>query len=110
MSSTAPITLVEAVNQALAYALAQDPDVVLIGEDIGLNVGVLIATVGLQKRFGVERVRDTPLAENMLAGISLGMATQGLKPVVEIQFMGFIYACVDQIISHISRMRNRTRG
>lgn len=110
MNNGRAITLVEAINQALAYALEHDPDVVMIGEDIGVNGGVFRATVGLQARFGAERVRDTPLAENMLAGIGLGMAAQGLKPIVEIQFMGFIYACVDQIISHISRIRNRTRG
>lgn len=105
-----PITLVEAVNQALAYALEHDPDVILFGQDIGANGGVFRATDGLQKRFGVDRVRDTPLAENMIAGISVGMATQGLKPVAEIQFMDFICAGIDQILSHASRMRNRTRG
>lgn len=105
-----PITLVEAVNQALAYALAHDPEVVLLGEDIGVNGGVFRATLGLQQQFGADRVLDTPLAESMLAGIALGMATQGMKPVVEFQFMGFIYAALEQIISHISRLRNRTRG
>ena len=104
------ITLIEAINQALAYELNNDPSVVVFGEDVGKNGGVFRATVGLQERFGSERVFDTPLAENMLAGISVGMATQGLKPVAEIQFMGFIYAAVDQIISHASRLRNRTRG
>lgn len=104
------ITLVEAINQALAYELNQDPTVVIFGEDVGINGGVFRATVNLQKRFGKNRVFDTPLAENMIAGMSIGMATQGLKPIAEIQFMGFIYASVDQIISHASRLRNRTHG
>lgn len=106
----AEICLVEAVNQALAYELAHDKDVVVLGEDIGVNGGVFRATVGLQQRFGQDRVLDSPLAENMLAGMAVGMAAQGLKPVVEIQFLGFIYASLDQIISHASRLRNRTRG
>lgn len=107
---TKEITLVEAVNQALAYELNRDPDVVLLGEDIGVNGGVFRATLGLQARFGDHRVLDTPLAENMIVGVSVGMAAQGLKPVAEIQFMGFIYAGVDQIISHASRLRHRTLG
>jgi len=106
----AEITLIEAVNQALAYELAADKDVVLLGEDIGANGGVFRATVGLQQKFGKDRVLDTPLAESMIAGLSIGMATQGLKPVAEFQFMGFIYPALDQIINHASRMRNRTRG
>lgn len=106
----AEISLVEAVTQALAYELTQDKDVVVFGEDIGINGGVFRATQGLQAKFGKERVFDTPLAENMLAGMAVGMASQGMKPVVEIQFMGFIYASVDQIISHASRLRNRTQG
>ena len=104
------ITLVEAVTQALAYEMAQDSDVVLLGEDIGLNGGVFRATAGLLERFGDERVIDTPLAESMIAGLSIGMATQGLKPVAEFQFMGFIYHAFNQIISHAARMRNRTRS
>ena len=104
------ITLVEAVTQALAYEMGQDKDVVVLGEDVGLNGGVFRATAGLQEKFGEERVIDTPLAESMIAGISIGMSTQGLKPVAEFQFMGFIYPAVDQIISHAGRMRNRTRG
>lgn len=106
----AEITLIEAINQALAYEMAQDENVVLLGEDIGLNGGVFRATANLQTRFGADRVMDTPLAESMLAGISIGMAAEGLKPVAEIQFMGFIYPAMDQIISHASRLRNRTRG
>ena len=106
----ANLTLVEAVNQALAWEMAHDETVVVFGEDVGVNGGVFRATVGLQEKFGIERVFDTPLAEAMIAGMSVGMATQGFKPVPEVQFMGFIYPALDQIISHASRMRNRTRG
>jgi len=104
------ITLVEAVTQALAYELGNDPNVVLFGEDIGKNGGVFRATVGLQERFGERRVFDSPLAESMIAGIAIGMSLQGLKPVAEFQFMGFIYPAMNQIIAHAARMRNRTRG
>lgn len=104
------ITLVEAVNQAMAYEMAQDKDVIALGEDIGTNGGVFRATVGLLDKFGSDRVLDTPLAESMIAGMAVGMATQGLKPIAEFQFMGFIYSGFDHIISHASRMRNRTRG
>jgi len=104
------ITLVEAVNLALARAMAEDDDVIVLGEDVGVNGGVFRATVNLQDRFGEERVIDTPLAEALISGLCVGMAAQGLKPVGEIQFMGFIYPCIDQIISHATRLRNRTRG
>jgi 2-oxoisovalerate dehydrogenase E1 component beta subunit len=104
------ITLIEAVAQALAYELENDKDVVAFGQDIGANGGVFRATQGLQQRFGRERVIDTPLAENMIIGLAVGMSAQGLKPVAEIQFMDFICAGIDQILSHASRMRNRTRG
>ncbi len=106
----AEITLVEAVNQALAYEMRTDPSVVVLGEDVGKNGGVFRATIGLLDEFGPERVRDTPLAESMIAGVSIGMAIQGLKPVAEFQFMGFSYPALDQIINHASRIRNRTRG
>lgn len=106
----AEITLVEAVKQALAFEMRQDPEVVVIGEDVGKDGGVFRATVGLIDEFGPERVLDTPLAESMIGGISVGMAAQGLKPVAEFQFMGFIYPALDQIINHAARMRNRTRG
>ncbi len=104
------ITLVEAVNQALAYELERDPNVVLLGEDVGINGGVFRATIGLQQRFGERRVRDTPLAETVIAGLAVGMAAQGLRPVAEIQFMGFIFPALDHLISHAARLRNRTRG
>nr|WP_010130265.1 alpha-ketoacid dehydrogenase subunit beta [Microbulbifer agarilyticus] len=105
-----PITLVEAVTQALAFELNNNSEVVVFGQDIGANGGVFRATEGLQERFGAARVLDTPLAETMIAGIAVGMATQGLRPVAEFQFMGFIYPGLDHILSHAARMRNRTRG
>lgn len=104
------ITLVEAVTQALAYELEHDPNVVVFGEDVGLNGGVFRATNGLQQKFSEKRVFDTPLAESMIVGLAIGMSTQGIKPVCEIQFMGFIYSAVDQIVCHAARLRNRTRG
>lgn len=104
------LTMVEAVNLALDHAMATDPDVVLLGEDIGVNGGVFRATQGLREKYGLKRVMDTPLAETLIAGISVGMAAQGLKPVAEIQFMGFIFPAMEQLICHAARMRNRTRG
>lgn len=106
----AEVTLVEAVNLALARALSDDPNVVVLGEDVGVNGGVFRATVGLQQRFGPQRVVDTPLAELLISGLCVGMAAQGLRPVGEIQFMGFIYPCIDQLVNHASRLRNRTQG
>ena len=104
------ITLVEAINQALLFEMQNDEHVIVMGEDVGKDGGVFRATVQLLDRFGPERVLDTPLAESMIAGLAIGMATQGLKPVAEMQFMGFIYPALDQIINHAARMRNRTRG
>src|ERR1700728_330974 len=106
----AKMTMVEAINMAHAWEMAQDPSVVVLGEDVGTNGGVFRATAGLQQRFGKARVQDTPLAEGLIAGAAIGMAAQGLKPVAEIQFMGFIYPAIDQIASHMARLRNRTRG
>ena len=106
----ANLTLVEAVTQALAWELEHDDSVVVLGEDVGINGGVFRATNGLQQRFGDLRVIDTPLAEVMIAGMSIGMAAQGMKPVAEAQFMGFIYPMLDQMICHAARMRHRTRG
>lgn len=104
------ITLVEAVTQALAYELKHDENVVVFGEDVGKNGGVFRATAGLQAEFGERRVFDTPLAESMIAGLAIGMSLQGLKPVAEFQFMGFIYPAMNQIVTHAARFRNRTRG
>lgn len=104
------VTLIEAVTQALAYEMAHDKEVIVFGEDVGKNGGVFRATLGLQARFGEERVFDSPLAESMIAGVAIGMSLQGLKPVAEFQFMGFMYPAMNQIISHASRMRNRTRS
>ena len=104
------VTLVEAINLALARAMEEDANVVVLGEDVGVNGGVFRATVGLQQRFGAERVIDTPLAELLISGLCVGMAAQGLRPVGEIQFMGFLYPCIDQLVNHASRLRNRTQG
>lgn len=104
------VTLIEAINLALAHELSVDPDVLVFGEDVGINGGVFRATEGLRQRFGDDRVLDTPLAEGLIAGMAVGMAAQGLRPVAEIQFSGFIYPVVDQIINHATRVRNRTRG
>lgn len=106
----ASVAMVEAVTMALAWELEHDDSVVVLGEDVGINGGVFRATAGLAERFGDQRVIDTPLAEVMIAGLSVGMAAQGMKPVAEAQFMGFIYPMVDQIICHAARMRHRTRG
>jgi 2-oxoisovalerate dehydrogenase E1 component beta subunit len=104
------ITLIEAVTMALAWEMEHDDRVIVLGEDVGVNGGVFRATAGLQQRFGADRVMDTPLAESMIAGMSVGMAAQGMRPVAEIQFMGFIYPTVDMMINHAGRLRNRTRG
>jgi 2-oxoisovalerate dehydrogenase E1 component beta subunit len=106
----AKVTMIEAITLAHAWEMQHDPTVVVLGEDVGVNGGVFRATAGLQQRFGKDRVQDTPLAEGMIGGMSVGMATQGLKPVAEIQFMGFIYPAMDQIVNHMARMRHRTRG
>ena len=106
----AEVSLIDALTMAMSWELDHDPDVVILGEDVGVNGGVFRATAGLQQKFGENRVMDTPLAEGMIAGVSIGMAAQGMRPIAEIQFMGFIYPTVDQIINHASRIRNRTRG
>lgn len=110
MTEQTTLCMVEAINLALHRAMADDPDVVVLGEDVGPNGGVFRATLGLHERFGFRRVMDTPLAETLITGMAVGMAAQGLKPVAEIQFMGFIYAGMEHLISHASRLRSRTRG
>lgn len=106
----AQLNMVEAINLALAEELERDPKVLLLGEDVGKEGGVFRVTEGLQQRFGVERSIDTPLAESGIVGVAFGMALLGLRPVAEIQFMGFMPPAYDQIISHVGRIRNRTRG
>jgi 2-oxoisovalerate dehydrogenase E1 component subunit beta len=103
-------TLVEGINLALARAMADDPTVVVLGEDVGVNGGVFRATIGLHERFGADRVVDTPLSELLISGLCVGIAAQGLRPVGEIQFMGFLYPCIDQLVNHASRLRHRTQG
>lgn len=104
------LNIVQAVNQAMMNELEADDRVVVYGEDVGLEGGVFRATVGLQEKFGKERVFDSPLAESAIVGTAVGMAVNGMKPVVEMQFSGFSYPAFNQIISHVARMRNRSRG
>ncbi|ALC17623.1 pyruvate/2-oxoglutarate/acetoin dehydrogenase complex, dehydrogenase (E1) component [Desulfuromonas soudanensis] len=104
------LNLVEAINLALREELARDPDVLLLGEDVGLEGGVFRVTEGLQQAFGAGRIIDTPLAESGIVGVALGLALLGLRPVAEIQFMGFLPPALDQIISHVGRYRHRSRG
>src|SRR5208282_4903047 len=103
-------SLVQAVNLALAHAMAEDSRVLVLGEDVGIDGGVFRATDGLLQRFGPDRVFDTPLAEAAIAGLSVGLAAQGFRPVAEIQFTGFLYPVIDQLVNHASRLRTRTRG
>ncbi len=104
------MNMVQAINAALAEEMERDPSVVILGEDVGLDGGVFRVTDGLMDRFGESRVIDTPLAEAGIAGAAIGMAFNGLRPVAEIQFMGFSYLTLNQMINHAARMRNRTRG
>ena len=107
---TQNLTLVQAVRDGLYGEMNRDEDVLVMGEDVGKNGGVFRATQGLYDEFGGDRVIDTPLAESGIIGTAIGMAAYGLKPVPEIQFMGFIYPGFDQIVSHAARLRNRSRG
>lgn len=104
------LTMIDAVNLALARAMEDDETVLVLGEDVGVDGGVFRATDGLLQRFGAGRVMDTPLSELLISGMSVGLAAQGFRPVGEIQFMGFIYPAIDQLVNHAGRMRNRTRG
>ncbi|SIS80253.1 alpha-ketoacid dehydrogenase subunit beta [Alicyclobacillus vulcanalis] len=104
------MTLIEAVRDALAIALREDPRVVIFGEDVGQNGGVFRATDGLQAEFGEARVVDTPLAEKAIVGTAVGLAMAGMKPVAEIQFLGFAYEAMDQIAAQLARIRFRTQG
>jgi pyruvate dehydrogenase E1 component beta subunit len=104
------MNMVQAINSGLDYKLANDPDVVIFGEDIGVNGGVFRVTDGMQAKYGEKRVFDTPLAESGIVGTGIGMAVAGLRPVMEMQFSGFSYPALNQIISHAARMRNRSRS
>ncbi|RDI95013.1 alpha-ketoacid dehydrogenase subunit beta [Meiothermus sp. QL-1] len=107
---TRVLNTVQAINEALDLALAKDPRVVLFGEDVGAMGGVFRASDGLQQKYGEKRVFDTPLAESAIVGFGIGLAMAGLRPIAEIQFAGFLYPALDQILSHLGRMRHRTRG
>ncbi|WP_302081966.1 alpha-ketoacid dehydrogenase subunit beta [Salinibaculum rarum] len=104
------LTLVQAVRDGLYGEMQRDEDVIVMGEDVGENGGVFRATQGLHEEFGDQRVVDTPLAESGIVGTAVGMAAYGLRPVPEIQFLGFIYPAFDQIVSHAARLRTRSRG
>jgi len=104
------MTLVKAINNALDIKLKDNDNVVVYGEDVGYEGGVFRVTQGLQEKYGEKRVFDAPLAESGIVGTAVGMAVAGMKPVVEMQFSGFAYPGFNQIISHVSRMRNRSRG
>ncbi len=104
------LTLVQAINHGLAEAMRRDSDVLVLGEDVGVNGGVFRATEGLFKEFGAERVVDTPLSETGIVGTAIGMALYGLKPVAEIQFLDFIYPAFDQIVSELAKFRYRSGG
>ncbi len=103
-------TMAQAINQALTLEMKRDERVVILGEDVGKDGGVFRITDGLVGAFGPDRVMDTPLAESAAVGVAVGMTVLGLRPIVEIQFMGFIYPAFNQIVSHVARLRNRTRG
>ncbi len=102
--------MVQAINEALFQKMEEDPTVVVLGEDVGVDGGVFRATIGLIEKYGESRVIDTPLAESSIIGVSAGMAINGLKPVAEIQFMGFLYQGFDQILCHVARYRHRSQG
>ncbi len=104
------LTIIEALNQALATEMERDQRIVLLGEDIGKNGGVFRVTDGLQARFGEDRVFDTPLAESGIIGTSIGLAVNGLRPIAEIQFAGFMFVAMNQIVSQAARIRTRSAG
>jgi pyruvate dehydrogenase E1 component beta subunit len=106
----ANLTLVQAINLALTQEMEEDDRIILLGEDVGANGGVFRVTDGLYKRFGAERVVDTPLAESGIIGTAIGLAMAGLRPIPEIQVEGFLGPAYDQICTHAARMRSRTRG
>lgn len=103
-------TMVQAINMAIAQEMERDKDIVMIGEDIGIDGGVFRVTEGLYEKFGIDRVIDSPLSESGIVGTALGMAIAGLRPIVEIQFQGFDYNAYHHINQHAAKLRNRTRG
>ncbi|MCL5774492.1 MAG: alpha-ketoacid dehydrogenase subunit beta [Firmicutes bacterium] len=107
---TTAVTMVQALNLALRQEMEKDPSVMILGEDVGKNGGVFRVTDGLYDIFGEERVISTPLAETAVAGAAIGLAINGMKPVAEIQFEGFMPPAFDQMFSHAAKMRNRSRG
>ena len=104
------LNIVQAINQALSQEMERDPEVIVMGEDVARDGGVFRVTQGLLDMFGPERVIDTPLSELGIIGTAIGLAAYGFKPVAEIQFMGFSYAGIEQLFSHASRIRSRSRG
>jgi pyruvate dehydrogenase E1 component beta subunit len=106
----AQMTMIQAITDALRTELRNDPNVLIFGEDVGVNGGVFRATEGLQKEFGEERVFDTPLAESGIGGLAVGLSLQGYRPVPEIQFFGFVYEVMDSISGQLARMRYRSGG
>ena len=109
-AGVATLNMVQAINQALGLALQRDERVLLFGENVGQLGGVFRASDGLQDRFGERRVFDTPLAESGIIGFGVGLALAGMRPVAEIQFAGFLYPALDQVLSHVGRYRHRTSG
>lgn len=108
--TTASLNVIQGINQGMEEMLEKDENVLVLGEDVGVNGGVFRATDGLQEKFGARRVVDTPLSEAGFVGAAVGMALNGLKPIVEIQFLGFIYPAYEQIATHVTRTRSRTMG
>jgi len=106
----AMINNIQAVNDALMYEMGRDSSVMVLGEDVGAEGGVFRATAGLQEKYGKTRVVDTPLSENGIVGTAIGLALNDMKPVAEIQFSGFVYSAYEELVSHASRMRQRTMG
>ncbi len=104
------MTMIEALNNALALELERDPRVVMLGQDIGVNGGVFRVTEKLQQKFGEQRVFDTPLSESAIIGSSIGMAVYGLRPIAEIQFAGFLFVSMNQLVSQAARVRFRSAG
>lgn len=110
LGETAPMNMIQAINSALEVTMARDPDVIVMGEDVGYFGGVFRATAGLQKKFGKTRVFDTPITETGIIGVAIGMGAYGLRPVPEIQFADYIYPALDQLVSEAARLRYRSNG